>query len=141
MSAATALIPMPDTAVLLLTLGLLLIYVELNRPGWIVPGALGLLLALFSTASLLQFELSLGAAALLATAVMLLLLDLLRPTPVVVAAAATLALILGFAYLVLGPAPRHVRAPVAVLCGLLLGVGTSMLTRIARRARANKAVD
>jgi membrane-bound serine protease (ClpP class) len=131
----------PDAAVLLLTLGLLLLYMELNRPGWIVPGALGLLLALFAGASLLRLQLSLAAAALLATAVALLLLDLLRPTPVLVAAAATLALVLGFARLVLGPPPRQVHAATAIACGLLLGGTTAVLTRIARRARANKALD
>ena len=29
----------PNSALLMLTLGILLIYVELNRPGWVVPGA------------------------------------------------------------------------------------------------------
>jgi hypothetical protein len=85
----------PDAAVLLLTLGLLLICVELNRPGWIVPGALGLLLALFAVARCCGYELSRAAVALLATALALLLLDLLRPTPMLVAVAATLALVLG----------------------------------------------
>ncbi len=42
----------PDAALLVLTLGLLLIYVELNRPGWIVSGAVGLLAVLFAVASL-----------------------------------------------------------------------------------------
>jgi membrane-bound serine protease (ClpP class) len=131
----------PDAAVLLLTLGVLLIYVELNRPGWIVPGACGLLLALLAAGSLLRLSLSLPAIALLATAAALLLLELLRPTPPLVAVAATLGLILGLDRFVLGPAPFHVHAPVALLSGLLLGGGTAMLTRIARRARANKAVD
>jgi len=131
----------PDAAVLLLTLGLLLICVELNRPGWIHPGALGLLLALFSVAALLRYDLSRAAVALLGTALALLLLDLLRPTPMLVAVAATLALVLGLDRLVVGPAPQRVDATVAVVCGLLVGGGTSWLTRIARRARANKALD
>ena len=131
----------PDAAIVLLTLGLLLIYVELNRPGWIVPGACGLLLALLATASLLRLNLSLAAVTLLATAAALLLLDLLRPAPALVALAATVALILGFDRLVQGPEQLRIHAPVAVLCGLVVGGGTSVLTRIARRARANKAVD
>jgi membrane-bound serine protease (ClpP class) len=131
----------PDSAILLLTLGLLLIYVELNRPGWIFPGACGLLLALLSVVSLLRLDLSLVAIALLATATALLLLDLLRPTPLLVAVAATLALVLGLDHLVFGPATLQVHKAVAILCGLLLGGGTSILTRIARRARANKAVN
>jgi membrane-bound serine protease (ClpP class) len=140
MNAATLHLA-PDHALLLFTLGLLLIYVELNRPGWIVPGACGLLLALLATASLLRLNLSLAAVTLLATAAALLLLDLLRPAPALVALAATVALILGFDRLVQGPEQLRIHAPVAVLCGLVVGGGTSVLTRIARRARANKAVD
>jgi membrane-bound serine protease (ClpP class) len=140
MNAATLHLA-PDHALLLFTLGLLLIYVELNRPGWIVPGACGLLLALLATASLLRLNLSLAAVTLLATAAALLLLDLLRPAPALVALAATVALILGFDRLVQGPEQLRIHAPVAVLCGLVVGGATSVLTRIARRARANKAVD
>jgi len=40
-----------DSALLVLTMGVLLIYVELNRPGWVVPGAVGLTAALFAMAS------------------------------------------------------------------------------------------
>jgi membrane-bound serine protease (ClpP class) len=131
----------PNAAVLLLTLGLLLVCIEINRPGWILPGALGLLLALFSVATLLRYDLNRPAMALVGTALALLLLDLLRPTPLLVAAAAMLALVLGLGHLVVGAAPQRVDAAVAALCGLLLGGGTSWLTRIARRARANKALD
>jgi membrane-bound serine protease (ClpP class) len=130
-----------NAAILLLTLGVLLIYAEINRPGWILPGALGMLLGLLSVASLLRCDLSHAAAALLGTALSLLLLDLLRPTPLLVAVSATLAMVLGLDRLVVGPAPQRVDTAVAVLCGLLLGGGTSWLTRIARRARANKALD
>ena len=44
----------PDAAIVVLTMGVLLIYVELNRPGWILPGAAGLLATLFAGASLLR---------------------------------------------------------------------------------------
>lgn len=131
----------PDAAILLLTLGLLLIYIELNRPGWIIPGASGLLASLFAIASLLQLHLNAEALVLLATAVLLLGLDLLRRTPAIVAVAATLALLLGFNYLVLGPGNLRVHPFTASLSGLTLGGGTSILTRIARRARTNKALD
>lgn len=137
----------PDAAILLLTLGVLLVYVELNRPGAILPGALGLTLLLLSIASLLRFDLSATGLVLVLTAGALLLLDLLRPTPPLVAAAATLALCLGLgldklvAPVVAAPARVRLHALVALPCGLVLGVGTSVLTRIARRARANKAVD
>ncbi len=44
----------PNAAVMLLTVGIALIAVELNRPGWILPGTLGVLLALLAAASVLQ---------------------------------------------------------------------------------------
>jgi membrane-bound serine protease (ClpP class) len=132
----------PDNALILLTLGLLLIYVELNRPGWIITGALGLLASLFAIASLLRLELNPAAIALICTAVALLGLDLLRRTQPMVVVAATLALVLGFSHLVLGaPEALRIHTVTAVVCGVVIGVGTSILTRIARRARTNKGLD
>jgi membrane-bound serine protease (ClpP class) len=126
----------PDVALLMLTLGLLLIYVELNRPGWIVCGAVGLTATLFAVASLVRLGLNPAAVALVGTAVVLLGLDLMRRTQGLVAIAATLALVLGFAHLVPG-----IGMGMAVGCGVMLGGCTSILTRIARRARTNKGLD
>jgi membrane-bound ClpP family serine protease len=131
----------PEVALLVLTLGLLLIYVELNRPGWILSGALGLLAVLFAVASLVRLGLNPGAVTLVGTAVVLLGLGLRRRTPVVVDAAATLALVLGFAHLMRGPGGVGIRTGIAVGCGATLGGCTSILTRIARRARTNKGLD
>jgi membrane-bound serine protease (ClpP class) len=126
----------PDQSLLLLTLGVLLIYIELNRPGWIVPGALGLLLSLLSIAHLLRLTLNPVAVVLSSTAILILLAGLRRILPLSVAIAATTALTLGFASL-----HRLLHLTTAVPCGLLLGLGTSYLTRIARRARTNKGLD
>jgi membrane-bound serine protease (ClpP class) len=130
----------PDVALLVLTVGLLLIYVELNRPGWVVSGAVGLLAVLFAVASLAGAGVNPAAVVLVGTAVALLGVDLRRKTPVVVSIAATLALVLGFAKLVRGPG-MGIKAGTAVGCGLMLGGCTSILTRIARRARTNKGLD
>jgi membrane-bound serine protease (ClpP class) len=127
----------PDAALLLLTLGIALIYIELNRPGSILPGALGLLATLLSIAAIANHHPALPAVILCLTAIALLALDLARPTHFLVALGATLALVLGFSRLLHGSIHLWVSVP----CGILLGVGTSLLTRIARRARANKAVD
>ncbi len=130
----------PDDAVLLLTAGVFLIFLELNRPGWIIPGALGLLAALFAMASLFRQVLSMPAVVLMCTAIALLLLDLRRRTPAIVSIAATIALISGFSHLVARGEPR-VRIGTAVGCGALIGATTAILTRIARRARTNKGLD
>ena len=131
----------PDAAVLMLTAGLLLIYLELNRPGWIWSGALGLLATLFAVASLGRMEVNPGAVALVGTAVALLALDLVRRTGAMVGLAATLALVLGLDHLVAGADGMRVHAVTAVGCGMVIGAGTSILTGIARRARANKGLD
>jgi membrane-bound serine protease (ClpP class) len=108
-----------------LTLGMLLIYVELNRPGWVVPGAVGLTAALFAVASLGRMGVMPGAGALVGTAVVLLGLGLRRRMPVVVDVAATLALVLGFLHLV---RDAEIEPGLAVGCGILLG-GTSQFLR------------
>jgi len=128
----------PDVALLVLTLGVLLIYVELNRPGWVVPGVVGLTAVLFGVASLARVGVNPGAVAVVGTAVVLLGVGLRRRTPVVVDVAATLALVLGFVYLV---RDAGVGPGIAGGCGIFLGGVTSILTRIARRARSNKGLD
>ena len=130
----------PDAAVFTLTASLLLIYLELNRPGWIIPGTIGLLLALFAVASLLHDQLRIPAVLLLLTGTAVLVVNLLRPTHSLAAIAATLAFILGFDGLVRGTGSLDVHASTAAVCGLVLGAGTYLLTGIARRARTNKRV-
>jgi membrane-bound serine protease (ClpP class) len=125
-----------DHAILLLTMGVVLIYMELNRPGWILPGAFGLLAVLLAGASLLRSGVDPVAAVLCGSAALLLAVSARKGFPVIALGAATISLTLGF----LRIAPQ-VHAYVAVPCGLLLGVGTSLLTRIARRARTNKGLD
>jgi membrane-bound serine protease (ClpP class) len=131
----------PNTAIFLLTFGVFLIYLELNRPGSILPGILGLLVTLFAIASLLRLSLSSTAVALILFSGALFLLNLLRPQRFGVSLLATLALVMGFCRLVNGPLPKHVSPAAGIACGLTLGMGTSLLTHIAHRARANKAVD
>jgi membrane-bound serine protease (ClpP class) len=131
----------PDGALLLLTASMMLIYLEFNRPGSIAFGALGLLGMLLSVAVFYRFELNSVAIMLCFSGILLLALDLVRPTHVLVGIAATLALILGSLQLVSGPDGKHIHAVLAVICGLILGTGTSVLTRIARRARTNKRLD
>jgi hypothetical protein len=113
----------PDRAILLLCVGVLLLYVELNRPGWIIPGAAGVLALLLAIASLAHNGVQMLAVLMCMMAAMMF-------------AAATLTLVLGLCWLT-----PDAHARVAVPCGIMLGVGTSLLTRIAHRARVNKGLD
>jgi len=125
-----------DAALIVFTVGVLLIYVELNRPGKVIPGAVGLLLTLLACARLAVAPPRLVGLVLLATAAALLAVELVRSTHWVVAVAATLGLVLGFRGLVMSP----MGWTVCILCGTGLGVATAVLTRVARRARTNKAL-
>jgi membrane-bound ClpP family serine protease len=125
----------PDAAVLLLTVGIALIAVELNRPGWIVPGALGVLATLLAAAAILDQHPSALAISLLFAAAAVLLLQLRRALPLWIALFAGAAGVIALALL------PGVRLPVAICCGLALTIGTTVLTRIARRARKNKGLD
>jgi membrane-bound serine protease (ClpP class) len=129
-----------DTATLCLTLGILLIYWELNRPGTILPGTIGLLTVLFSVAALIRIGLQPAGLLLIVTAALLLALGLRYTLPAVVPISATLALILGF-YLLIYPAANRIHAATSILCGLILGTSSSCLAAIALRARRNKGLD
>lgn len=124
----------PNHAVLVLTLGILLIYLELNRPGRVIPGAIGLLLTLLAIPSLSCSNLP-ALLILLAPSIALIALGLRRAVHSIVFAAATLGLILAFSTL------HDVNWAIAACCGLILGAGTSILTRIAHHARVNKGLD
>ena len=125
----------PNAAILLCTLGIGLIAVELNRPGWVLPGALGMLVALVSLAAIIGRKPAPLALALLLSAAVILLLQLRREMRLWIICLGAVAGVLGFALL------PGVRLAVAVICGLILATGTTVLTRIARRARQNKGLD
>jgi len=133
-----SLLHSPDAAIVTLILGILLIYLELNRPGTILPGALGLLLTLLAAAGLHSQKLNPNALLLLVVAAIFLLLSLRTKPDPWLTAAATLNLMAGFGLLTRSP---RVHPLIAIVCGLILGAGTSVLTRIARRARVNKGLD
>ncbi len=131
----------PDVALLLVTLGVLLVYLELNRPGWIWSLAVGVLAVLLGAAALGQRELNPAALGLVLVAISILLLNLLRRLQVALLLAATLAIVIGFLHLAPAAGTKGVHAVTAAGCGLALGAGTSLLTRIAHRARTNKGLD
>ena len=131
----------PDAAVLILTAGLALIALELNRPGSILPGGCGVLLALLAAASLAQHHPRPEAATEAIFCVALLLLQLRRRLSLVVVTCATIAFVFAVSNLIPPINGRAVSAWAAVLSGIVIAAGTTVLTRIARRARQNKGLD
>jgi membrane-bound serine protease (ClpP class) len=131
----------PNLAVLILVLGGLLIYLEFNSPGTIIPGTLGTLLLLTALFSLNLLPVRYTAVMLLLAAFVLLLLEAKFPSHGVVASAGLIALIFGTLTLVDGPIPElRVRLTTAIACGVAFGLITVFLVRIAIRARQNKVL-
>ncbi len=131
----------PNGAVLLLTLGLMLIALELNRPGSILPGAFGMLLTLLAAASLGQHHPRPEPVFQFIASMALLLLQARRRLLWIIPASATILLIFSIGNLFPPHAQPGVSLWAALVCGVALGAGITVLTRIARRARQNKGLD
>jgi membrane-bound serine protease (ClpP class) len=131
----------PNLAVLILVLGGLLIYLEFNSPGTIVPGALGTLLLLIALFALNLLPVNYTSVMLLIAAFVLLLLEAKFPSHGILASAGIVALVFGTLTLVDGPIPElRVRWTTAIACGIAFGLITVFLVRIAVRARLNKVM-
>jgi len=131
----------PDLAVLILVLGGLLIYLEFNAPGTIIPGALGTLLVLIALFALNMLPIRYTAVMLIIGAFVLLMLEVKFPSHGILASAGIIALIFGTLTLVNGPIPQmRVHPATAIACGLGFGLITAFLVRIAWRARRNKTM-
>jgi membrane-bound serine protease (ClpP class) len=131
----------PDVAVLLLVLGGLLIYLEFNVPGTIVPGSLGTLFVLLSLFGLNLLPIRHTAIVLLLAAFVLMVLEAKFGGHGVLAAAGVVALIFGLATLVDGPIPElRVHTATALGAGLGFGAISFGLAWIALKARRGKVL-
>jgi membrane-bound serine protease (ClpP class) len=131
----------PDVAVLLLVLGGLLIYLEFNVPGTIVPGSLGTLFVLLSLFGLNLLPIRHTAIVLLLAAFVLILLEAKFGGHGVLAAAGVAALTFGLATLVDGPIPElRVHTATALGAGLGFGAISFGLAWIALKARRGKVL-
>jgi membrane-bound serine protease (ClpP class) len=131
----------PDIAVLLLILGGLLIYLEFNVPGTVVPGSIGTLLVLLSLFGLNLLPIRHTAIVLLLAAFVMMLLEAKYGSHGVLALAGITSLIFGLATLVDGPIPElRVHTATAVGAGLGFGIITFGLAWIALRARRAKVL-
>ncbi|MDE1156202.1 MAG: hypothetical protein PW735_10805 [Acidobacteriaceae bacterium] len=116
----------------LFLLGATLIAVELNRPGLIVAGAVGLLMTLLSLASIVSMPQGRVVLDWYLIAFGLMLQDF-RRSRLLWALSAAFCWAIGFW--------RLTGHPLYSLAGIALATGTAILARIARRARLNKGLD
>lgn len=129
----------PDLDVLLLICGGLLIYLEFNVPGTIVPGALGTLMVLLSIFGLNLLPIQHTAVLLLFAALALMVLEAKFASHGVLATAGVLCLVFGLATLVDGPGPEmRVHFAVAASAGVAFGAISFFLAWIALKARRAK---
>jgi membrane-bound serine protease (ClpP class) len=129
----------PNIAMLLLVGGALLIYLEFNAPGTIVPGALGTLMVLLAIFGLNLLPIRYTAVLLLMAALVLLLLEAKFGGHGVLAIAGIVCLTFGTLTLVAAPVPEMGISP-AVAFGVSAGFGliTVLLMRLAMRSRRMK---
>jgi membrane-bound serine protease (ClpP class) len=129
----------PDVAVFLLICGALLIYLEFNVPGTIVPGALGSLFFLLGVFGLNLLPVRHTAVLLLLFALALLVLEAKFSSHGILAVAGIACLVFGLATLVDAPIPElRVHYTTAAALGIAFGAISFTLAWIALRARRNK---
>jgi membrane-bound serine protease (ClpP class) len=131
----------PNLAVLILVIGGLLIYLEFNTPGTIVPGSLGTLLVLLALFALNLLPVHYTAVMLLIAAFTLILLEAKFASHGVLAAVGIFCLVFGTLTLVDGPIPElRVHMATAIGAGIGFGIITVILIRIAVRAYRSKSL-
>lgn len=129
----------PNIALLLLVGGALLIYLEFNTPGTIVPGALGTLMVLLAIFALDLLPIRYTAVMLLVAAMVLLLLEAKFGGHGALAIAGIVCLTLGTLTLVAAPIPELAVNPwIALALSTAFGAITAFLVRLAVRARRLK---
>jgi len=131
----------PNIALLFLVCGALLIYLEFNSPGTIVPGALGTLMVLLAVFALDLLPIRYTAVLLLVAAIVLLVLEAKVGGHGALATAGILCLTFGTLTLVAAPVPEMGVSPwVAIGVSVAFGAITVFLVRLVVRARARKAL-
>jgi membrane-bound serine protease (ClpP class) len=130
----------PNIALLLLVGGALLIYLEFNTPGTIVPGALGTIMVLLAVFALGLLPIRYTALMLLVAAMVLLLLEAKFGGHGALAIAGIVCLTFGTLTLVAAPVPEMAVSPwVAFAVSAAFGTITVFLVRLAWRARQIKS--
>jgi membrane-bound serine protease (ClpP class) len=131
----------PNIALLLLVGGALLIYLEFNTPGTIVPGALGTLMVLLAIFAFDLLPIRYTAVMLLIAAGILIAMEAKFGGHGALAIAGIVCLTLGTLTLVAAPIPEMAINPwVALAVSTAFGAITAFLVRLAVRARRLKSL-
>ena len=129
----------PTLAFTLLVIGVLCIYREFLNPGRVIPGLIGLALAVISVYALAQNGPTAIGLALISVAITLFVVEALWDLRFLPGIVATLFLIDGFRRLIEGP--QGINIAFAAVGSIILGAVTILLAYGGRRARRNKWSD
>lgn len=129
----------PNLCVLLLTLGLLLIYLEIHTPGVVVPGAAGVLLVLLAVYSLNRLPVTGLGVSLCLFAMALMAVEAKSTRHGLFASVGVVCMVLGLGWLVRGPLPAlQVSWATAIGAGVGFGGVTATLMVMGFEARRSK---
>ncbi len=129
----------PNVAFILLSLGLLALYVEFNHPGAVVPGVVGLFSVVLAVFALNILPVRYAALGLILLAFVFFVLEAKFVSHGLLTLAGIGSLVLGAMLLVDAPIPQlRVRLWTALAVSVPLGVITTFLMTIALKARRSK---
>ncbi len=131
------LVSHPNGALVAAAVGVLLIYLECNRPGRVLPGAAGLLLLLLGLYGMRGVSPRPEALVVIGISWLVLALPLRHPAAAWASLGAGTAL-LGFGLVALPRPPTALSRPLAVCCALLVGPVSAWLAAVAGWARRAK---
>lgn len=131
------LIAHPNIAAILMTLGMMLIYVEVSNPGITIAGALGGVCLLVAFMAFQVLPIRIGGIALVLLGSVLMMAELFVPTHGALAGGGVLSFVLGLLW-VLDPSKTDLRvdSTVLVAVGLGLGSGVAFIGIAAARTRS-----
>lgn len=131
----------PTLAALLLSFGLIALYIEFNHPGAVVPGVVGFIAVLLALFALHMLPVSYEALVLIAGAFGLFALEAKMQTHGVLTAGGIFMMVVGMLLLVDGPIPEmRVKLWAALAISIPFGLIAVFLASLALRARRNKIV-
>jgi len=137
-----ALLMNPNISFALLGIGVFAIYAEINNPGSVLPGTVGLICIVLAGFALNLLPISYAAVALILTAFVLFALEAKIASHGVLGIGGVVALTLGGLFLVDGPIPEmRVHLSTALAISLPLGAITVFLMTIALKARIGKHIS
>jgi membrane-bound serine protease (ClpP class) len=128
-----------NAAFLILIFGILSVYGEFLRPGRLLPGLLGSVMAITGAFWLWRNSPAIPGVLLIIFAVLLFTAEGLWDTYFIAGILGTISLVAGFSLLF--PPARRIAPSVAIPVSIVFGALTTLLAWEAKRARRNKRAD